>query len=475
MNEEYERKDLLDEEQDTVYLGNSGEYRTEYTGNNSDYPEGDSEIPNYNTQQGTYKESSDYQREEYVNEPNRYQENFDQGYYPEHERKVEKPKSKGGMRTVALALIFSLIGSLVGGAFGAMLVQRKYQGEVTSEVTGKTTSYTINTDDSINTVAAVAEATLDSVVGISTTSIMRDFFNRQYEAQGTGSGVIVDSRGYILTNNHVISSLSQGNYYGGNQSSGYANDIQVVFNDSSQLPAEVIWADSEMDLAILKVEATKALPAAKLGDSDALRIGEMAIAIGNPFAIEFHGTVTAGYISGLNRNLSAEGGSEMDNLIQTDASINQGNSGGPLLNSQGEVIGINTMKITAGEGMGFSIPINTAKPIIEQVIETGDFDRVALGVTGVDIEKFEAQNGVDIGVDQGIIVINIYENSPAKVADLRTNDIITSVNGESVNTITALRRALTKYSIGDTVTVEYLRDGDTHTVDVTFKEFNVEQ
>lgn len=470
MYDDYEGKEEFDSELDDTQI-----IKNENTG---EYHIGDTSAPT-----GEYQ--SHYEEPETMQEPHYYEsererntysprpETYDQGYYEKNYRE-EKPKSKGGFRMVAVALVFSLIGSLLGGAFGARLVQQKYEGEVRSEVTGQTTSYTINTNDSINTVAAVAEATLDSVVGVSTTSIMRDFWNRQYESQGTGSGVIVDSRGYILTNNHVISSLSQNNYYGNNnqQGTGFADDIQVVFNDGSQLPAEVIWADNDMDLAVLKVEPNRTLPAAKLGDSDNLKIGEMAIAIGNPFAIEFHGTVTAGYISGLNRNLSAGGGAEMDNLIQTDASINQGNSGGPLLNSKGEVIGINTMKISAGEGMGFSIPINTAKPIIEKIIQTGDFDRVALGVSGVDVASYESRMNVDLGVEKGIIVINIYEDSPAKIADLKTNDIITKVDNTEVDTITALRRALTNYSLGDKAVIEYLRDGESHSVEVTFKEFD---
>lgn len=484
MYDDYERKDNPEVSgiENDIHTSENGEYvknnlheENSYNYNvepENNYWEDDSYDETHNLNDDYYVD--DNAQGHYDEQRTYHQPNYDQGYYNRGNGHKEKPKSGGMARIVSLALIFSIIGSLIGGAFSARLMREKYEGKVTSEVTGQTSSYTINTNDNINTVAAVAEATLDKVVGVSTTSMMRDIFNRQYQSQGTGSGVIVDSRGYILTNNHVISSLSQNSSFYGNNNQGpaFADDIQVVFNDGSQLPAQVIWADNNMDLAMLKVEPKQPLPAAKLGDSDKLRIGEMAIAIGNPFAIEFHGTVTAGYISGLNRNLSAGGDTEMDNLIQTDASINQGNSGGPLLNAKGEVIGINTMKITAGEGMGFSIPINTAKPVIEQIIETGNFDRVALGVSGIDIDSYETKMGVDLGIDKGIIVINIYEDSPAKVADLRTNDIITQVDGVEVNTIAGLRRALTKYSIGDAATISYVRDGDTREVEVVFKTFN---
>ena len=284
-----------------------------------------------------------------------------------------------------------------------------------------------------------------------------------------GSGFIVNENGYIMTNDHVIASLTSDTGY--SSGGGYADQVAVVLNDGSQLPAEILWSDSTLDLAILKVEPEVPLKAVKLGNSDELLIGEQAIAIGNPFALEFHGTVTAGYISGLNRTLRGQG-TTMQDLIQTDASINQGNSGGPLLNGKGEVIGINTMKISSGEGLGFAIPVNTAKPIIEQVIKTGTFERVTLGITLMDLERFEELYKVDLAPDNGVIILEVVSGSPANKADLQVNDVLTKIGGDEIKNVTDLQNKLTKYNFGDTVELEYVRNRETNKVDVTFESYN---
>ena len=170
------------------------------------------------------------------------------------------------------------------------------------------------------------------------------------ESTGVGTGIIVDSNGYILTNSHVISD-------------GQAKTVNVLFSDGSTIDGEVYWYDSQLDLAIVKVNKT-GLTAAELGDSDKVQIGDISIAIGNPYGLDLAGTVTQGIISGLDRTIETEQGT-MTGLLQTDASINSGNSGGPLLNQNGQVIGVNTAKASQGEGLGFAIPINTAKPIVE--------------------------------------------------------------------------------------------------------------
>lgn len=398
--------------------------------------------------------------------------NYDNGYYEDKNRydsnyKNEK-KSKGRGSLVVLALVFSIIGSLIGGAFGAKLAYDRYKIDYTTAGTTPP-SYTINTKDEVTTVSAVATANLDSVVGITTTTIMRDIFNRQVGAQAMGSGFIVNENGYIMTNDHVIASLTSDTGY--SSGGGYADQVAVVLNDGSQLPAEILWSDSTLDLAILKVEPEVPLKAVKLGNSDELLIGEQAIAIGNPFALEFHGTVTAGYISGLNRTLRGQG-TTMQDLIQTDASINQGNSGGPLLNGKGEVIGINTMKISSGEGLGFAIPVNTAKPIIEQVIKTGTFERVTLGITLMDLERFEELYKVDLAPDNGVIILEVVSGSPANKADLQVNDVLTKIGGDEIKNVTDLQNKLTKYNFGDTVELEYVRNRETNKVDVTFESYN---
>ncbi|KKH59039.1 hypothetical protein DU75_07475, partial [Methanosarcina mazei] len=203
----------------------------------------------------------------------------------------------------------------------------------------------ITTKEDITTVTAVAKKSMKSVVGITTVETVRDFIWER-QVQGIGSGVIVDSRGYILTNSHVV---------GDNN----ADRITVLFEDGDKKVGQVIWHDPSLDLAMVKVNAIN-LPVADFGDSDTLQIGEIAVAIGNPLGLEFQRTVTSGIISGLNRTIPLDQYYKMEDLIQTDASINPGNSGGPLLNAKGEVIGINTAKISTGEGLGFAIPINIA-------------------------------------------------------------------------------------------------------------------
>src|SRR5690606_30266415 len=204
--------------------------------------------------------------------------------------------------------------------------------------------------------------------------------------------------------------------------SGNAKNIKVLFNNGDKKEAKVLWYDSLLDLAVVKVDAT-GLPVAKLGDSDDLIIGETVIAIGNPLGLEFQSTVTSGIISGLNRTITV-GNNVIEDLIQTDASINPGNSGGPLLNAKGEVIGINTAKITSAEGLGFAIPINTVKPVIEQIVKTGDYKTVYMGILGIEVELYERQLGVDLAVDEGVVIIKVEDSSPADKAGLMNGDVL---------------------------------------------------
>ena len=212
------------------------------------------------------------------------------------------------------------------------------------------------------------------------------------------------------------------------------------------MPGKVLWNDSALDLAIVKVETT-GLPSADLGDSESLEVGQLAVAIGNPLGLDFQRTVTSGVISGLNRSIKVDQYNVIEDLIQTDASINPGNSGGPLLNSKGEVIGINTVKIRSqvGEGLGFAIPINVAKPIIQGVIEEGDFKTVYLGVGGYEVEEYERALGVDLSIDKGVIIVEVYPDSPADRAGLRSGDIIVKIDNQEVESMNQLKKILYKY------------------------------
>ena len=352
---------------------------------------------------------------------------------------------------VAIALVASILGGLVATYMGPSLfaslgittASKQYQGE----------SINIVTNDDINTVSAVVKKAMPSVVGITTVETQSSIFG-DLNREGLGSGVIVHSDGYILTNSHVIAN-------------GNANKITVLFDNGEQTTANVLWNDATLDLAIIKVNMTN-LPVAELGDSDSLEVGEISIAIGNPLGLEFQRTVTSGIISGLNRSIQVDQSNVIDDLIQTDASINSGNSGGPLLNKNGQVIGINTAKIQSAEGLGFAIPINSAKAIIEEVIDNGSFETVVMGVTILDIEEYQARLGIDLGIKDGIIVLEVGEDSAAEKAGLVIGDIIVKMDDEVVDSTVKLKKLLFKYKLGDTSTLTILRNSVEEKLELKF-------
>ncbi len=246
------------------------------------------------------------------------------------------------------------------------------------------------------------------------------FFRRRprEDTRASGSGVTVDPRGYILTNNHVIEN---------------AQDITVRLSDGRKFTAKLVGRDPKTDLAVLKVEAPSPLPAAELGDSDHLRVGQWAIAIGNPFGLDR--TVTVGIISATARN--RVGVATYENFIQTDASINPGNSGGPLLNLDGKVIGINTAIVAAGQGIGFSIPINQAKEVMRQLIASG---RVVRGWLGIAIQDVTDELAGTFGVKEGVLVAEVMKGGPAEAAGVRQGDVIVELNGAPIKEVPELQR-----------------------------------
>lgn len=393
-----------------------------------------------------------------------------------NQNKNQRPKRNKGLsalKLVALALVFSIIGALIGGAVVLEMGQRKLENiQIPQETTQTQPKQEVVIEpNQANVGTAVAAKNLDSVVGISTTTTMRDIFNRSFDSQAIGSGWIAHEDGYIVTNDHVVASLTSSSGY--SNQAGYADNISVVFNNGEQVPAEVLWSDSSLDLAILKIEPKKDLSVVEIGDSDELRIGDQVFAIGNPLALDFHGTFTGGYVSGLDRTISS-GQINMTDLIQTDAAINSGNSGGPLFNAQGEVVGINTAKVQSAEGLGFSISVNTLKPILEGVINDGTFEKVTLGVYTMDLETYENYIGQEIqGIDQGVVVAQIMDGSPAQEAGLQSNDIIVSIDREPVESANALTKLLYNYQIGDTITIEYYRNGQEETTELEFFEYNI--
>ncbi|MDM8142636.1 S1C family serine protease [Megamonas hypermegale] len=309
--------------------------------------------------------------------------------------------------------------------------------------------------DARNTpVVQAAKKVGPAIVGITNKAVARDWFNRQVEIDnGTGSGVIFRSDGYIVTNNHVIDG---------------AKDITVALSDGRTLKASLIGTDPYTDLAVIKVDAEN-LPTAEFGDSDDIMVGEPAIAIGNPMGLEFQGSVTAGVISALNRTLNI--GDNRVKLLQTDAAINPGNSGGALVNADGKVIGINSAKLAATgvEGMGFAIPINTVKPIIDELIANGYVSYPYLGV-GVLDKQTAAQAGYRLNVDAGVIVMQIALGGPADEAGIQQRDLILKIDGKETNTVADLRSAISEHNIGDTITITISRNGNIGEVQATLTE-----
>jgi len=321
---------------------------------------------------------------------------------------------------------------------------------------GNVQEITINPTQDLTVYSAVARKVMPSVVGITTIALQRDQFYGVRQVSGVGTGVIVDARGYILTNSHVIGD-------------GNVEEVIVLLNDGKQLKAEVLWNEISLDLAIIKVEGQD-LTVAELGDSDLTEVGEIAIAIGNPLGLTFERTLTQGVISGLNRTITVDAAGEtIENLMQTDASINPGNSGGPLLNAKGQVIGINTAKISTGEGLGFAIPINIAKPIVDQFIEKGEFTRVYLGIQGVNIDVFESATRQEAPVDSGVYVIQIIEDSVATKYGIQPNDVIIKIGEDKITRMSNLVRSIYKYRPGDETTITVIRNNQEVEIDIVFE------
>jgi serine protease Do len=273
---------------------------------------------------------------------------------------------------------------------------------------------------------------------------------RTPNASGSGSGLIVDSDGHIVTNNHVI---------------GDATEIEVRFSDKTKLIAHVIGKDQDTDLAVLKVTTDRPLPSARFGDSAGVKVGQWVLAVGNPFGLDR--TVTLGVVSGIGReNINL---SRYENFIQTDASINPGNSGGPLFNLRGEVIGINTAIINFAQGIGFAIPSNMAKQVIEQLLAKG---KVVRGWLGVGIQPLTAELAKTFGVaeGEGVLVNEVFEKDPAALAGIKPGDVIVRIDGAVVDSPNKLSRLIATHTPGATSKIEVVRDLKHVTLDVPLTE-----
>ena len=298
------------------------------------------------------------------------------------------------------------------------------------------------------------------MVSVVSEVVQRDIFGRRFLDTQSGSGVIFDSAGYILTNNHVVEQ---------------AQVVTVTLDDSRQYEAEVVGTDSLTDLAVLKIEGDN-LRAVPLADPSALNVGDWVVAIGNALALPGGPTVTVGVVSALDRDLQTPTGPRLYGLIQTDASINPGNSGGPLLNLRGEVVGINTAVArgdTSGrlvEGIGFAVGMDTATPVAQQLVEEG---RVRWAYLGVTLRELDAELAAQLGlpVRKGVLIEHIVPEFPAWEAGLRPGDVVVAIGGIQVPTVRDLIRLLRfEFGVGDRVQVRIFRDDEELTRDVTLGE-----
>ncbi len=360
--------------------------------------------------------------------------------------------------------VVGIVGAIVGGLIMAYIAPTylygtviPWPGQSDNKLPGDNTdiqhSRIITTGETdLSVIPVIAKEITPAVVGISTTDIKYDLFFRPVESRSVGSGVIVNPKGYILTNDHVV---------------GNASEISVILSDGRTYEGKNLWSDPVLDLAVVKINADN-LKVASLGDSDKLAVGEIAIAIGNPLGLRFQRTVTAGIISALERSLPVQN-IIMQDLIQTDASINPGNSGGPLINSKGEVIGINTLKASEAEAMGFAIPINLAKPIVRSIIEHGRFIKPWLGISGIDREIASYYN-TNVSLDKGILIADVERNSPASKADIRKGDVITHIEDQEINTMAKLRLVLYNLEVGKSIQIRILRDNKEKAVTAVLQE-----
>lgn len=271
---------------------------------------------------------------------------------------------------------------------------------------------------------------------------------------GLGTGVIVSEDGYIITNEHV-----SGREY---------SKCYVTLANGKEYQGQVLWADQDLDLSIIKINA-KGLKYSKLGNSDEVRVGESVYAIGNPIGFEFQRTVTSGIISAKDRTIKIEEeekSSYMEDLIQTDATINPGNSGGPLINVEGEVIGINSVKIDEAEAIGFAIPINIIKPIIESYKKTGEFEEASIGIFAYDKNVIPYLDS-NLEIESGIYVVEVIKNSEAERQDLKKGDIITKIDGQTLNKMSELRSYIYTKKPNEEVTLLVQRRGITTPVKMT--------
>lgn len=374
-------------------------------------------------------------------------------------------EEKGKIVHNSLAITLSAIAIVLGGS-GLALGWMGYQKSNTpitflnSGTDGNSANFTEGS------IADIAEKVSKSVVSIVTSTKTKNYFGQSYNSSAAGTGIIVTEDGYILTNKHVING---------------ADKVTVVLDDGTTYEnVKVVATDPLNDVAFLKIDDVSGLTPATLGDSKTISVGQQVIAIGNALG-QYQNTVTSGIISGTGRSVTASDESgynteTLSDMIQTDAAINSGNSGGPLVNAAGEVIGINTATSSAAENMGFAIPVSSVKGMLNQLIEDGSAERTYLGVYSIEITP-EVAKAYNLPVSEGVYLYSssnysaIVKDSPAAKAGLKDKDIIVAVNGVKVGAAGSLANLIGEYKPGDTVQLTVVRDGNETAVNVTLEGY----
>lgn len=370
-----------------------------------------------------------------------------------YRRIKRKKKSIGKNIFIIFIIIISLV--LIASLVRLYMITdvEKINEDLKVERTSQTTQAVESKD---KTIEDIIEEVNHSVVGISKIKDIGSsiFTEDGIEKLGLGTGIIASSNGYIITNKHVS---------GDKYSSCY-----VTLENGNTYDATVVWADATLDLSIVKINL-EGLTTIKLGDSNSVKAGQSVYAIGNPIGYEFERTVTSGIISAKSRTLKfTENGEEvlMTDLIQTDATINPGNSGGPLINTNGEVIGINSLKIDSAEGIGFAVPINVIKPIIEKYSTTGNFEEPSIGISGYD-KNIIPYIDKTFKLDSGVYIDNVTINSSATNSGLVKGDIILKIDNKLIYTMNDIKEYIYTKNPGDIIKIEYKRGNNTNTVNLT--------
>ena len=387
----------------------------------------------------------------------------------------DKPKKKSHFgRTIVLPFFSGVVGCavVIGTCFGVPSIREQIMG-TNSSTSSSPSSQTSGLVDQISlsnysdTSVYAANKILSSIVGIqieyNVTSMFSMFGGSQTStATATGSGIIISEDGYILTNNHVVSSSESQSYY---QVSEATKITVKLFDDETEYEAKIVGTDEETDLAVIKIDKT-GLTKAEFADSDSIKVGEFAMAVGSPLGLQ--SSITCGVVSAVNREVTDSDGKTYT-LIQTDAAINAGNSGGALVNSEGKVIGVNTLKLTGEdvEGMGFAIPINSTTDITSQLIQYSKVRRPYIGITGMDLD---AQTASANNLVEGIYIKDVETFSAAEKGGLKIGDVIIEADGKSVKTMDELNEIKNSHNIGDEMKIKVNRDGEEKELTITLGE-----